>query len=197
MMKKYSGILITFFVIILSGCKDVEVYYPIPLQSQIPIIITASGGIFDSTFTIPTAGFSADLVEKLYELGITLDEVDRIVLEGAAFIMVETSQSNVVLTDSINIQYGSSNYVNMMYLDQIEVDGILNTPQTNLLSPEGVALFNTVLKDIKNDSASPVVFIQSKGTLVPLSNQVTFMVTIDLTVTTVVKKIQSIFDPLG
>ena len=118
-------------------------------------------------------------------------------LEGAAYIVVETSQSNVLLTDSINIRYGSANYVNMMYLDQIEVDEILNTPQTNTLSPEGVALFNTILKDIKNDSASPVVFIQSKGTLVPLSNQVTFVVTIDLTVTTVVKKIQTIFDPLG
>jgi hypothetical protein len=196
-MKKYIGILIAFFVTILSGCKDVEVYYPIPLQSQVSIVITATGGIFDSTFAIPTAGFSADLVEKLYELGLSLEDVDRIVLEGAACIVVEASQSNVVLTDSINIQYGGSNYVNIMYLDQIEVDDILNIPQTNLLSPEGVGLFNAVLQDIKNESALPVVFIQSKGTLVPLSNPVTFVVTLDLTVTTVVKKIQTIFDPLG
>lgn len=196
-MKKYIGILITFFVIILSGCKDVEVYYPIPLQSQVPIIITASGGIFDSTFTIPTAGFSADLVEKLYELGLTLDEVDRIVLEGAAFILVETSEPDVVLTDSINISYGGSEYVNIMYLDQIEIDQIINIPQPNVLSPEGVALFNTVLQDIKNDAAFPVIFLQSKGSLIPASNHIIFTITLDVTITTVVKKIQTIFDPLG
>jgi hypothetical protein len=108
-----------------------------------------------------------------------------------------SSESNVVMTDSINIRYGSSGYVNMMFLEQIEIDQIMNTPQTNVLSPEGVALFNTVLKDIKNNEAFPLVFIQSKGSLIPVSNQVIFKVLIDLTVTTVVKKIQSIFDPLG
>ncbi len=187
-MRKYIGILLTFFMI--------EVYYPIPLQSQVPSIVTATGGTFNDSLQINTADISDDLVEKLYELGLTLDDVDKIVLEGAAYIVVESSESNVVMTDSINIRYGSSGYVNIMFLEQIEIDQIMNTPQTNVLSPEGVALFNTVLKDIKNNEAFPLVFIQSKGSLVPVSNQVIFKVLIDLTVTTVVKKIQSIFDPL-
>ncbi|OGB64143.1 MAG: hypothetical protein A2Y94_15570 [Caldithrix sp. RBG_13_44_9] len=196
-MRKYISILLTSFLIVLSSCKDVEVYYPIPLQSQVPIIVTATGGTFNDSLQINTADISDDLVEKLYELGLTLDDVDKIVLEGAAYIVVESSESNVVMTDSINIRYGSSGYVNMMFLEQIEIDQIMNTPQTNVLSPEGVALFNTVLKDIKNNEAFPLVFIQSKGSLVPVSNQVIFKVLIDLTVTTVVKKIQTIFDPLG
>lgn len=196
-MRKYIGILLTFFMIVISSCKDVEVYYPIPLQSQVPIIVTATGGTFNDSLQINTADISDDLVEKLYELGLTLDDVDKIVLEGAAYIVVESDTPNVVVTDSINISYGSSGYVNIMFLEQIEIDQIMNTPQTNVLSPEGVALFNTVLKDIKNNEAFPLVFIQSKGSLVPVSNQVIFKVLIDLTVTTVVKKIQSIFDPLG
>jgi hypothetical protein len=85
----------------------------------------------------------------------------------------------------------------MMYLNQIEMDQIINIPQPNVLSPEGVALFNTVLQDIKNSVAFPVISLQSKGSLIPASNQITFTITLDVTITTVVKKVQTIFDPLG
>jgi hypothetical protein len=191
------SILLTFFVIVISSCKDVEVYYPIPLQAQVPIIVIANGGTFDESMQVNTADISAELVDKLNEFGMTLNEVEKIVLEGAACIVVETSEPNVVLTDSINISYGGSGYVNMMYLNQIEMDQIINIPQPNVLSPEGVALFNTVLQDIKNSVAFPVISLQSKGSLIPASNQITFTITLDVTITTVVKKVQTIFDPLG
>jgi len=197
MMRKYIAVLLTFFLIILCSCKDVEVYYPIPLQSQVPIVVIATGGLFNDSLQINTSDIADELVEKLYELGLTLNDVDRIVLEGAAYIVTESYTPNVVVTDSINISYGGSGYVNLMYLEQIDLDETMDVPQTNVLSPEGVALFNTVLDDIKDDQAFPSVYIQSKGSLVPVSDQVIFMVTIDLTVTTVVKKIQTIFDPLG
>jgi hypothetical protein len=196
-MRKYIAILLTFFMIILCGCKDVEVYYPIPLQMQLPIIITTTGGLFDQTLEVSTIDISGELVEKLHEVGLTEDEVDKIILEGAAYIVVESSEPDVVLTDSINISYGGSEYVNMIYLDQIDLDQIMNAPQTDVLSPEGVAIFNTVLKDIKNNQASPLVYIQSKGSLVPASNPVVIKVVVDLTITTVVRKIHTIFDPLG
>ncbi len=187
-MRKYIGILFSFLFMVSLSCKDVEVYYPIPLQSKIPIVIDAHSGIFDQTIEINTADFSTELKGKLKQIDLKVDDVEKIVLEGAALVVVEASEPGVVINDSINIRYQNSEYINLMYLQEIDLDQIMNIPQANLLSSAGVTLFNSVLDDIKNSRPPAVIFLRSKGTLISGGSRVNFKIILDLTITTLVKK---------
>jgi hypothetical protein len=133
----------------------------------------------------------------LNEVGLSMGDVEKIVLEGAAYIVVETNNSDAVVNDSLNIRYESPEFINIMYLDQLNLGQALNIPQTDVLTADGVSLFNSILDDIKNNRTLSVVFIQSKSALVAGGTEAIFKVLVDLTITTVVKRTQTIFDPLG
>jgi len=196
-MKKYIVIFLTIFVMVINSCEDVEVHYPIPLQSQLELIIIATGSGHDITVQFDPNDLASELVDKLNEVGLSMDDVEKIVLEGAAYIVVETNNSEAVINDSVNARYKGPDFINMMYVDQLNLGLAVNIPQTEILTTECVSLFNSVLDDIKNNESLTDIFIQSKGFIVSGGTDAIFRVVLDLTITTVVKKTQTIFDPLG
>jgi ABC-type amino acid transport substrate-binding protein len=196
-MNKYLLIFLTLLVMIFGSCKDIEVHYPIPLQSQLELIIIATAEGREVTVQFDANDLASELVDELKEAGFSMNDVEKIVLEGAAYILVETSNSEAVVNDSLNISYDDPEFINIMYLDQLNLGQALNIPQTDLLTPSGVSLFNSILNDIKNNRTLPAIFIQSKSSLLAGGTEAIFKVQLDLTITTVVKRIQTIFDPLG
>ncbi len=196
-MKKYIILFLILSAILLISCKDVVVYYPIPLTSSVEFIITTSGGSYSENLQLYTDDIFADMQKKLAEFNLELSDVDRIKLEGAAFTITKISNPNAEVSGLVDLSYRSSSYETVMSLNQLVLGTIEGIPQTDALSEEGVAMLNDALNDLRTGIVG-VVDINSKGSLAPGSTgQVTFTMLVEFTITSVVTKKQTVFSPLG
>lgn len=196
-MKKYILLLLILSVILLISCKDVVVYYPIPLTSSVEFIITTSGGSYSETLPLNTEDIFADLQKKLAEFNLTLTDIDQIKLEGAAYTITKISNPSAQVSGVVDLSYNLSPPTTVMSLNQLDLGSIEGIPQKDALSEPGVSLLNQALDDLRN-SIVGVVTVDSKGSLAPgTTGQVTFTMLVEFTITSVVTKKQSVFSPLG
>ncbi len=198
-MRKYIFIFLALLLILVINCKDVLVYYPVPLKSTTPeFIIQTAGGSYNETIPFDLAIYFMDLEKKLIEdYGISFDDVDRVIVEGAAFTILQTD-ADVTITGSVNIGYGTDSQ-KFMTLDDVSLNDILNIPQTDVLTPEGVNLLNQAMQDyLTTGGQSTRISLNTNGTITSgTSGNAIFIMLLEFTLTTVIKKRQEIFDPLG
>jgi hypothetical protein len=196
-MKKYMMLLLIISVVFLISCKDVVVYYPIPLTSSVEFIITTSGGSYSETLPLNTDDIFKDLHKKLAEFSLTLTDIDQIKLEGAAYTITKISNPSAQVSGGVDLSYDLSLPTTVMSLDQLVLGDIVGIPQENALSKPGVDLLNQALDDLRNGTVG-VITVNSKGSLAPgTTGQVTFTMLVEFTITSVVTKKQSVFSPLG
>jgi hypothetical protein len=190
-------LLLIISALLVMSCKDVVVYYPIPLTSSVEFIITTSGGSYEENLPVHTDEIFADLQKKLAEFGLTLSDVDRIRLEGAAYTITKISNASARISGVVDLSYDSSPFATVMSLNQLLLGDIEGVPQKNALSKEGVTLLNQGLDDLSNGIVG-VMTVKSEGSLAPgTTGQVTFTMLVEFTITSVVTKKQTVFSPLG
>lgn len=198
-MRKYIFIFLVSLLILAVNCKDILVYYPIPLKSTAPeFYIQTAGGSYNLTIPLDLAIYFKDLEKKLIEdYGVSFDEVDRVIVEGASFTILQTD-ADVTITGSVNIGYGTDSQ-QFMTLDNVSLNDILNTPQMDALTPEGVSLLNQAMEDyLTMGGQSTLISLNTNGTITSgTSGNAIFIMLLEFTITTVIKKRQEVFDPLG
>ena len=198
-MRKYIFIFLVLLLILAINCKDVLVYYPIPLKSTAPEFdIQTAGGSYNITIPLDLAIYFKDLEKKLIEdYGVSFDDVDRVIVEGATFTILQTD-ADVTITGSVNIGYGIDSQ-QFMALDDVSLNDILNIPQMGGLTPEGVSLLNQAMEDyLAMGGQSIRISLNTNGTITSgTSGNARFIMLLEFTITTVIKKRQEVFDPLG
>ncbi|MBN2367354.1 MAG: hypothetical protein JXL67_14395 [Calditrichaeota bacterium] len=198
-MKKYISVLFITGIILLTGCKDVEVFYPIPLSTSALFVIKTSGGSYSDTVFIPSDDIIKDVTKKLADSGLERRHLHKVVLEGVAITIKEPSVQNIVVSGDLYIRYGSSQFTGIMKLNNVNLSETEGKPQSDILTPAGVSVLDQALQDIIfTSNVASNIAVRSSGSLAPgTPGDVTFAMLVEFTITTVVKKKQSIFDPLG
>ena len=198
-MRKYIFIFLVSLLILAINCKDILVYYPIPLKTTAPEFdIQTAGGSYNITIPLNLAIYFKDLEKKLIEdYGVSYDEVDRVIVEGASFTILQTD-ADVTITGSVNIGYGTDSQ-QFMTLDNVSLNNILNIPQMDAVTPEGVSLLNQAMEDyLTMGGQSTLISLNTNGTITSgTSGNARFIMLLEFTITTVIKKRQEVFDPLG
>ncbi len=198
-MRKYIFIFLVSLLILAINCKDILVYYPIPLKTTAPEFdIQTAGGSYNITIPLNLAIYFKDLEKKLIEdYGVSYDEVDRVIVEGASFTILQTD-ADVTITGSVNIGYGTDSQ-QFMTLDNVSLNDILNIPQMDAVTPEGVSLLNQAMEDyLTMGGQSTLISLNTNGTITSgTSGNARFIMLLEFTITTVIKKRQEVFDPLG
>lgn len=198
-MKKFIILFLVIPLISAINCKNVLVYYPVPLKSKAPPIpILTVGGSYNETVTLDFDIFFKDLEEELKkEYGVSFNDVDRVKLEGAAFTILQTN-ADVTITGSVNIGYATDSK-KIMTLDDVSLNDILNIPQVDALTPEGVSLLNQAMEEyLTTGGQSTLISLNTSGTITAgTSGDAFFIMLVEFTITTVIKKSQEVFDPLG
>lgn len=198
-MKQYAILLLMIGLIFLFGCRDRVVYYPIPLKSAVDLVIRADNGAYSYRGLIFTSDIYQDLQGELARYGVSEENIDRIRLEGVAYTLLETTNENVVVNGFVDVNYNdttSTSFKNIMTLNDVTFGQIRGIPQTDALNAEGVSLLNLAMEDLVFNRGLGIIVVQSKGSL-SVRDQVLFRMRVEFTITTVVKKDQTIFDPLG
>lgn len=184
---KNMMILLIFGMVILISCSEVNVYYPVPLKTGVKFLVVASGGSFDDSYFINTDSIFGDLIKVLEERDLTLDDLDRIKLEGAAYTIYKPTNPDAVISGTLSISYGSSVFEQIMTLDNVVFADIEGKPQVNVLTPDGVLVLDQALQDVKNGISGRLVGVKAEGTLISGGSNVTFTMVVEFTITTVVR----------
>ncbi len=198
-MKKYMALFFIAGILLLTSCKDVEVYYPLPLSTSMKFPVTTNAGSYSIQDTIPTDKILQDVLNKLAEAGLSRNNLHRVVLEGVAYTVADPSVANVVVNGDLFVSYGSSQFTGILKLSNVNLTSIEGKPQTDALSSAGVSLLNQALQDaIFSSGFSSDIGVRSSGSLAQgTPGNVTFTMLVEFTITTIVRQKQSIFDPLG
>jgi hypothetical protein len=196
MMIKYIILLFIILSLLLYNCKEVSVYYPLPIRAGGPILVETSNGVFSDYIIIQTSTIYEDVLKELKKAGLHRENIDRIKLEGAAYIIKSASDSNAVVNAIINLSYDTLSGPTMV-MENIRLGDIINKPQVDALTLEGVSILNQALEDlVLLEGQTADIIVNLNGSL--LTNfDITFEIIIEFTITTVIKKTQDIFDPLG
>jgi hypothetical protein len=182
------------------SCQNVKVNYPIPLKSSVEFIITTSGGSYDDTLYINTGDIFSDLVAELDKAGLTLDDLVDINLEGAAYTMTQTNDSNAVVQGAVDVQYVVPPFTEVMTVKPLVFVSILNQPQVDVLNSDGVALLNMALKDlITTPGINRIIGVKSNGSLTSggVGGEIDFTMLVEFTITAIVQKELTKLSPLG
>jgi hypothetical protein len=180
-------ILLIFGMLILMSCSEVDVYYPVPLKTGAKFLVVASGGSFDDSLFINTDSIFGDLIKVLEERDLTLDDLDRIKLEGAAYTIYDPTNPDAVISGTLSISYGRSVFEQIMILDNVVFADIEGKPQVNVLTPDGVLVLDQALQDVKNGIRGRLVGLKAEGKLISGGSNVTFTMVVEFTITTVVR----------
>ncbi|MEJ2049594.1 MAG: hypothetical protein P8Y60_07100 [Calditrichota bacterium] len=148
-MKNILLLLISGMVILMS-CSEVNVFYPVPLKTGAKFLVVARGGSFDDSLFINTDSIFGDLGKVLEERDLTLEDLDRIKLEGAAYTIYDPTNPDAAILGTLSISYCSSIFENIITLDNLVLADIEGKPQVNALTPDGVLVLDRALQDIKN-----------------------------------------------
>ncbi len=187
--------------ILMLSCRDRVVYYPIPLKSQVLFVIQASNGSYDYNGAILVGDIFQDLQAELANAGLSLKDVDRMKLEGVAYTIYDVTDNNTVINGVVDVSLNSlapASFLNILTLSNVNLGQIAGIPQINLLNSAGVGLLNQAMQSLlSSQGLSGFIGVNSKGALVSGNQSVAFKMRVEFTITTVVKKNQKIFDPLG
>lgn len=190
-------IFITAFLL-LSACKNVLVYYPVPLTSEIVLDVVVVNGSYNETLPLDLDIYFKNLDDQLKgDYGVSLDDIDRIELEGAAYTILQTD-ADIVVSGNVNLTYASQTDT-LMGLEAVRLEEILNKPQPDALYSKGIGLLNQALQEyLSFGGQSKNVELNTTGSLseTPVTSA-TFKMLIEFTITTVIKKNHEVFDPLG
>lgn len=190
-------IFITAFLL-LSACKNVLVYYPVPLTSEIVLNVVVVNGSYNETLPLDLDIYFKNLDDQLKgDYGVSLDDIDRIELEGAAYTILQTD-ADIVVSGNVNLTYASQTDT-LMGLEAVRLEEILNKPQPDALYSKGIGLLNQALQEyLSFGGQSKNVELNTTGSLseTPVTSA-TFKMLIEFTITTVIKKNHEVFDPLG
>lgn len=197
-MKKYILICFIFVLMVLFSCKDVIVFYPIPLKSEAIFLIQTSGGSYNIEDSLDAQDLWKDVLAKLNKQGLSTEDIEQIKLEGIAYTILHTDNPNAVVNGELEITYATQTEI-IIHLQDINFGQILNEPQVNALTPGGVALLNQALNNLINSQGNAgVISVESSGNLTAgTTGEVKFTMLVEFTITSIVKKKQEIFDPLG
>ena len=203
-MKKLTVLMILIGVIAFISCKDIDIYYPIPLTVRAKFPVVANNGQFAYSLFISTDSLFDDLKGELDKAGLSWDDLDRIRLEGAAYIVYDPSDPNTVVEGQCDIRYPlTTPFIQIITLDNVNLGNIEGTPQKDPLTVEGVRVVNQVWDDfllqVKAFPGNPPILligVKAEGTL-STPNRVTFTMIVDFTVTAVVRTKQKKFDIFG
>jgi len=186
------------------NCKDIDIYYPIPLTVRAKFPVTANNGRFADSLFISTDSLFGDLKGELDKAGLSWDDLDRIRLEGAAYIVYDPSDPNTVVDGQCDVRYPlATPFTQILTLDNVNLGNIEGTPQKDPLTVEGVRVVNQVWDDfllqVKAFPGNPPILligVKAEGTL-STPSRVTFTMIVDFTVTAVVRTKQKKFDIFG
>lgn len=202
-MKKSIVIILLIGIVLFMSCKDVEVFYPIPLTAKAKFLIQASGGSFSETLFITTDTLFKDLQNELNKAGLSWNDIDRIRLEGAAYTIYDPSVPNTVVDGKCDIAYETPVFVKIMTINNVNFTEIEGKPQVDPLTIDGVALLNQVWDDfliqLKSNPGIPpllLIGVRAEGSLTTQGN-VTFTIVVEFTTTAVVKQKQRTFNIFG
>jgi hypothetical protein len=179
------------------SCQSVKVNYPIPLKSSVEFIINTDGGSYDDTLFVNTAEIFADLVAALDSAGLTLDDLQGINIEGAAYTMTQTTDSNAVVQGAVDVQYNIPPFQEVMTVKPLVFLDILNQPQVDALNADGVAILNQALQDLVDfPGSNQQIDVKSNGSLTT-GGDITFTMLVEFTITAIVQKELTKLSPLG
>jgi len=184
-------------LIAVMSCQSVKVNYPIPLKSSVEFIINTDGGSYDDTLFVNTSDIFADLVAALDSAGLTLDDLQGINIEGAAYTMTQTTDSNAVVQGAVDVQYNNPSFQEVMTVKPLVFLDILNKPQVDALNADGVAILNQALQDLVDfPGSSQQIDVKSNGSLTT-GGDITFTMLVEFTITAIVQKELTKLSPLG
>jgi len=196
-MSKYIVGFLSLFLVLFLNCKDVLVYYPIPLTFKVEISgIQTDGGSYSGSGSLSaTEIYDNNIKQQLSDAGLSTEDIENVELEGVAFtISKPTDQSAILDTAAIRIGYNGRGPDMLLNMANVNFGQVLNKPQALDLSPGGVDLLTQALKNIVlSGGLGGDVLVKVSGSLT--SGEVTFDLLIEMTVTTVVKKKQQVFEP--
>ncbi len=204
-MKKSIAVILLIGILLFISCKDVVVYYPIPLTLNAKFLIEASGGSFSDSLVVTTDTLFKDLQNELNKVGLSWDDIDRIRLEGAAYTIYDPTVPDVVADGTCDIAYDTLDFVHIMTIDNFDLTVNEGITYVDPLTVDGVALLNRVWKDFLDDlqlnpGVDPSLFIgvKAEGSLTPSgTGNMTFTMVVEFTVTAVVKQTQRTFNIFG
>lgn len=192
-----SYIFITAFLL-MSACKNVLVYYPVPLTSEIVLDVVVVNGSYNKTLPLDLDIYFKNLDDQLKgNYGVSLDDIDGIKLEGAAYTILQTD-ADIVVSGNVNLTYASQTDT-LMGFEAVRLEEILDKPQPDALYSEGIGLLNQALQEyLSFGGQSKYVDLNTTGSLSESTvTSTTFKMRIEFTITTVIKKNHEVFDPLG
>lgn len=203
-MKKFTVLLILIGILAFISCKDIEIFYPIPLTVRAKFPITATNGRFADSLFISTDSLYDDLKGEIEKAGLSWDDLDRIRLEGAAYIVYDPSDPSTVVDGQCDIRYPlTTPFEQILTLDNVNLGDIEGIPQKDPLTIQGVRIVNQVWDDFLLQvkafpGSSPILLIgvKAEGSL-STQNRVTFTMIVDFTVTAVVRTKQKKYDIFG
>jgi hypothetical protein len=192
-----SYIFITAFLL-LTACKNILVYYPVPLTSELVLNVVVVNGSYDEKLPLDLDIYFKNLDDQLQgDYGVSLDDVDRIKLEGAAYTILQTD-ADIVVSGNVNLTYASQTDT-LMGLEEVRLEEILDKPQSDALNSAGIILLNQALQEyLSFGGQSKYIFINTSGSLSEsTATNLKFTMRIEFTITTVIRKNHEVFDPLG
>jgi hypothetical protein len=198
MYRYFLSYIFIIAFLLMATCKNVLVYYPVPLTSEVVLDIEVVNGSYNKTLPLDLDIYFKDLDDQLQsDYGVSLDDVDRIKLEGAAYTILETD-ADIVVSGNVNLTYASQSDT-LMGLEGVRLEEILDKPQADALYSEGIGLLNQALQEyLSFGGQSKYVDLNTNGSLSEsTATNMKFTMKIEFTITTVIKKNHEVFDPLG
>jgi len=202
-MKKSIVLILLIGVLFVISCRDVTVYYPIPITLRAKFLIDASGGSFSDSLWVTTDTLFQDLQKELDKLGLSWDDIDRIRLEGAAYTIYDPTVPNVVADGTCDIAYLVPVFVHTLTMTNFDLTVNEGITQVDPLTVDGVTLLNGVWDDFlfqlqNNPGVNPnlLIGVRADGSL-STQGDVTFTMVVEFTTTAVVKQKQKTFNIFG